>query len=142
MLAEGTKFMFMVALAILKLVQHELLELDFGEINEYFKTFKDQEDTGAFKLLPDFEKIISEAYKIKLTDERIDELLAAQQGPEPAEPVASEASQVKKASKPKNLTTNKMIQKSREDIEEPIHVGRELQRKSSKAVISEESKDP
>ena len=61
MLAEGTKFMFQVALAILKLVQHHLLELDFGEINEYFKTFKDEEDTGSYKLLPDFEKIISEA---------------------------------------------------------------------------------
>ena len=53
--------MFQVALAILKLVQHHLLELDFGEINEYFKTFKDEEDTGSYKLLPDFEKIISEA---------------------------------------------------------------------------------
>ena len=75
MLAEGTKFMFQVALAILKLVQHHLLELDFGEINEYFKTFKDEEDTGAYKLLPDFEKIISEAYKIKLTDEHIEEVM-------------------------------------------------------------------
>lgn len=68
--------MFQVALAILKLVQHHLLELDFGEINEYFKTFKDEEETGgSYKLLPDIEKIISEAYKIKLTDEKIEDII-------------------------------------------------------------------
>lgn len=49
--------------------------MDFGDINEYFKTFKDEEDTGNYKLLPDFEKIISEAYKIKLTDEKIEEII-------------------------------------------------------------------
>ena len=78
-MAEGTKFMFQVALAILKLVQHHLLDLDCGEINEYFKTFKDEEDSGQYKLLPDFEKIISEAYKIKLTDEKIEAIVRSMQ---------------------------------------------------------------
>jgi len=38
-LADGTKFFFKAALAILKLVEQELLVLDFSEINEYFKSF-------------------------------------------------------------------------------------------------------
>lgn len=38
--------MFQVSLAVLKLIQNDLLELDFGEINEYFNMFKDEEDTG------------------------------------------------------------------------------------------------
>ena len=101
--------MFQVALAILKLVQHELLELDFGEINEYFKTFKDQEDTGAFKLLPDFEKIISEAYKIKLTDEKIEELLGEQESPEPLSIHASPPIKVVEVEIPNNLTSNRII---------------------------------
>ena len=74
--------MFQVSLAILKLVQDDLLELDFGDINEYFKTFKDEEDTGNYKLLPDFEKIISEAYKIKLTDEKIETIIQEMNEPE------------------------------------------------------------
>lgn len=57
--------------------------MDFGDINEYFKTFKDEEDTGNYKLLPDFEKIISEAYKIKLTDEKIEEIIQSIEEPVP-----------------------------------------------------------
>ena len=71
-LADGTKFFFKATLAILRLVEQELLLLDFSEINEYFKSFNST-DTS-FKLLPDYEKIISEAYKFKISDENIDEL--------------------------------------------------------------------
>lgn len=65
-LADGTKFFFKAALAILKLVQNELIELDFSEINEYFKSFN--EKNSQFKLLPDYEKIIDEAHRFKITD--------------------------------------------------------------------------
>ena len=76
--------MFQVALAVLKLIQHDLLRLDFGDINEYFNTFKEEEDAGGqYKLLPDFEKIITEAYKIKLTDDKIEATIRGlPQGPE------------------------------------------------------------
>ena len=53
------------------MTQHELLEMDFGDINEYFKRFKDDDCTS----LPDVETIIKEAYKIKVTDERIEEIV-------------------------------------------------------------------
>ena len=42
-LADGTKFFFKVALAILKLVEQELILLDFAEINEYFKSFNEKD---------------------------------------------------------------------------------------------------
>lgn len=61
-----------MALAILKLVESELLPLDFSEINEYFKSFNSKD--SSYKLLPDYEKIITEAYKFKITDDNIDEL--------------------------------------------------------------------
>lgn len=65
-MADGTKFFYKAALAILKLVENELIGLDFSEINEYFKSFN--EKNSQFKLLPDYEKIITEAYKFKITD--------------------------------------------------------------------------
>ena len=37
-LADGTKFIFKVALAILKLTEKDLLKLDFNGINDYFKS--------------------------------------------------------------------------------------------------------
>lgn len=74
--ASGTKFLFQAAIAILKLIKNDLIELSFGDINERFKKLKDDDDrqVGSWtqqKLLPDFERIITEARSIKITDERI-----------------------------------------------------------------------
>lgn len=72
-MADGTKFFFKAALAILRLTEAELLPLDFSEINEYFKSFINEKDSS-FKLLPDHEKIITEAYKFKITDEQVEQI--------------------------------------------------------------------
>ena len=72
-LADGTKFFFKVALAILRLVESELIGLEMTEINEFFKSFID--GNTSYKLLPDYEKIISEAHKFKITDAQIDEIV-------------------------------------------------------------------
>ena len=37
LLADGTKFLFQAALAIVDLAYNELIELDFGGIHDYFK---------------------------------------------------------------------------------------------------------
>ena len=55
-LADGTKFFFKVALAILHLVQSDLLQLQMTDINEFFKRFIDSDPS--YPLLPDYEKII------------------------------------------------------------------------------------
>lgn len=60
-----------MSLAVLKLTQYDLLDMDFGDINEYFKRFKDDDCTA----LPDIELIIKEAYKIKITDEKIEQII-------------------------------------------------------------------
>lgn len=44
-MADGTKFFFKAALAILRLTESELLLLDFSEINEYFKSFINEKDS-------------------------------------------------------------------------------------------------
>lgn len=54
--------------------------MDFGDINEYFKRFKDDDCTA----LPDVETIIKEAYKVKITDERIEEIISQMPQPEVA----------------------------------------------------------
>ena len=59
----------------MKFVQKDLLELDFSDINEYFKRLKDEEDGGSYQLLPDFEKIVSEAKKIPITYFKVIEIL-------------------------------------------------------------------
>ena len=46
--------------------------LDFAEINEYFKSFNEKD--SSFKLLPDYEKIIREAYKFKISDEQVEKI--------------------------------------------------------------------
>jgi hypothetical protein len=43
--AFGTRFLLSAALAILKLIEKDLLKLGLGEINDYFKSLKD-EDTN------------------------------------------------------------------------------------------------
>ena len=64
--------MLSVALAILKLVEKDLLKLGLGEINDYFKSLKDEDPhSQSYKLLPDFETIINESKRINITDDRI-----------------------------------------------------------------------
>lgn len=64
--------MLSAALAILKLVEKDLLKLGLGEINDYFKSLKDEDPhTQSYKLLPDFETIINESKRINITDDRI-----------------------------------------------------------------------
>ena len=40
-MAYGTKFLFNVTLSLLKLLKNQLIELEFSEINEFFKELKD-----------------------------------------------------------------------------------------------------
>lgn len=70
-LADGTKFFFKFSLAVLSLVEKDLLVLDFSAINEFFKSMKDDEE-NQYNLLPDFERIIAEAYKFKITDDKVE----------------------------------------------------------------------
>jgi hypothetical protein len=52
-----------------------LLQLDLSGINDYFKSFKDDESAVVKnKLLPPIEVIIEESLKIKLNHERLDVL--------------------------------------------------------------------
>ena len=77
-LADGSKFIFKVSLAILKLTEADLLKLDFNGINDYFKLFNGRDEEYIDQLrsssspLPDFETIILEAHKFnKITDQVI-----------------------------------------------------------------------
>ena len=77
--------MIQASLAVLSLIQDELIDLDFGEINEYFKQFKEEtaDAAGQYKLLPETEKIIAKAHKFKITDERIMEIVRTIEAQEP-----------------------------------------------------------
>ena len=46
--------------------------MDLSGINDYFKSFKDDEASMKSKLLPPTEKIIEESFKVKLNEERLD----------------------------------------------------------------------
>ena len=72
LLADGTKFLFQISLAILFLAAEELLELDFGGINDYFKALQDDNEN---KLMSDVELIIAKAYTIKIDDKRINDII-------------------------------------------------------------------
>ncbi len=39
----GTRYIFKVTIAILKLTEADLLQLDISGINDYFRSFKDEE---------------------------------------------------------------------------------------------------
>jgi len=41
--AHGTVYIFKVAIAILKLIEPEIIKLDLSKINDVFKSFKDDE---------------------------------------------------------------------------------------------------
>ena len=60
LLAFGTRFMFNICLAILKLLKDQLIELEFTDINEFLKALKDDGHLSE-KLLPPVEQIIEEA---------------------------------------------------------------------------------
>lgn len=60
-LACGTRFIFNVSLAILRLVEDRLLELDMEEINMIFKLFKKDELVNDDEILPGVEEIINKA---------------------------------------------------------------------------------
>lgn len=72
-LAFGTRFIFNLSLAILGLLKDQLIELDFADINEFFKALKDDTHMNE-KLLPPFEDIIEQAVRIHITDEILQEL--------------------------------------------------------------------
>jgi hypothetical protein len=63
----------------LSLIEHDLIELELGEINDYFKELKgDEENSGQYALLPDYETIINESKKFGLgavTDENIEQIM-------------------------------------------------------------------
>lgn len=71
-LADGTRFFFKAALAILRLVEDDLMQLEMTDINEFFKSFIDGD--SSYPLLPDYERIIQEAHKFKITDAQIDQI--------------------------------------------------------------------
>lgn len=72
-MAYGTRFLISTALAILKLIEPSLLGFDLSNINDFFKQLKDEdEQRSSYRLLPDFELIISEAKRLNITDERIE----------------------------------------------------------------------
>ena len=64
-----------MAIAILKLSEKDLLSLDMGGINDYFKSFKGDESGGTVNsLLPNFETIIQESLRVKISLERLHQL--------------------------------------------------------------------
>lgn len=74
-LVYGPRYLFKVTIAILKLVQDHLFSEDISGVNEFFKTFKDEEGSGgSSKNLPEFEKIIKESLKVKISEEWLDEM--------------------------------------------------------------------
>ena len=82
----GTRYIFQVSIAILRLIEYDLLRLDLQGINDYFKSFKDEEkssfqggssgggDSGNKSLLPPIETIISESLTVVLNEQSLDEL--------------------------------------------------------------------
>jgi ABC-type siderophore export system fused ATPase/permease subunit len=78
LMAYGTKFIFNVTLSILKLLKNQLIELEFSEINDFFRELKDDRHLDQ-KLLPPYETIIAEAQKIFINEERIKNLFEKHQ---------------------------------------------------------------
>lgn len=65
--------MFNISLSILSLLKDQLLDLDMCDINEFFKSLKDDSHLQS-KLLPPYELIIQEAVKIYISDDKINTL--------------------------------------------------------------------
>jgi len=68
--------MFKFALAVLKFVQYDLIRLDLQGVNDFFRLFKEDEDNGLTKakVLPETEVLITESLKIKLSEDRLEDL--------------------------------------------------------------------
>ena len=80
----GTHYIFQVSIAILRLIQYDLVQLDLSGINDYLKSFKEDEK-AAFQgassgggvgksKLPPIETIIEESFKVKLNEDNLDKL--------------------------------------------------------------------
>jgi hypothetical protein len=76
----GSRYLYQVTIAILKLLQDTLLERDMDEINTLFGNFRDNTNAGnaignndAYFLPPD-EDIIREAAKVNLNHAALDQL--------------------------------------------------------------------
>jgi hypothetical protein len=68
--AYGTRFLISAVLAILKLIEPNLLSLsNLGDINDYFKQMREPDAHNS--LLPEVEVIINEARRINISNERI-----------------------------------------------------------------------
>lgn len=75
---HGTRYLFQVSIAILRLVQDDLLMMDLSGINDYLKSFKEDEKIAyqsggslaaiGSSRLPPYEKIIAESLKVKLDE--------------------------------------------------------------------------
>lgn len=75
------------------------MQLDISGVNDYFKSFKDDESGGFTKLLPPIETIIHESLKVRINDDRLDELrLRYKQtlAPKPFENKTKKLSKIKK----------------------------------------------
>ena len=70
--------MFNISLAILKLEKNQLIQLEFGDINEFFKALKDDGHLEQ-SLLPPVEEIIEEAQRIYIPDEKFNHLFKKHQ---------------------------------------------------------------
>lgn len=64
---HGTHYLFQASIAILRLVESDLLQLDLSGINDYLKAFKD-----APGFLPSADAIIKESLKVKLDEEKLE----------------------------------------------------------------------
>jgi hypothetical protein len=73
LLASGSRFLFNTALAILKILEEMLLQLDMCGICELFQSLKNDEHLD-YKFLPSVEEIIEEAQSIYIEDQRMKEL--------------------------------------------------------------------
>lgn len=72
-LAFGTRFIFNLSLSLLYLLKDQLMDLDFADINEFFKLLKDDSHLEE-KLLPPYDDIIDHAQRIHISEDVFNEL--------------------------------------------------------------------
>lgn len=75
------------------------MKLDLSGINDYFKSFKDEDAGNQAKLLPPIETIIQESFKIRIADDRFEELRRRYKqtlAPKPSENKTKKLAKVKK----------------------------------------------
>lgn len=104
-------------IALLKLVQKDLLLLDLGEIADYLKKFTPRVEESNDKnssLLPNVELVIQEAYKLNITEERIQQLEVRYRAKHPERLNRAESEK----SAPKNLAA---VANQSSDLVQPFH---------------------